>query len=221
MYSFANREDTVVFDELLYPHFLWKTGVDRPDRKVTMDEMDVDGDRVVQELILGKHKKPIAFFKLMPHFLVDMQLHFLEETRNFFLIRDPKEILNSYSRVITHPTMLDIGQKQAYDLYRHLEDLGQQPMVIASRTILENPEQALRALCDHLEIPFSPKMLSWPAGPRPEDGPWAQYWYHNVHQSTGFQPYSPQEIHLPPHLEALEAECRPYYAYLSERSIQV
>lgn len=220
MYSFANREDTVVYDESLYPHFLDKTGAERPDREVTMAEMDTDGERVVREVILGPHPKPVAFFKLMPHFLVDMNLGFLSQTRNFFLIRDPAEILNSYTRVIKQPTMLDIGQKEAYDLYRHLENQGQAPPVINSRDLLMDPEGMLTRLCAALEIPFSAKMLQWPAGPRPEDGPWAQYWYHSVHQSTGFKPYQKQEITLPDHLLALEAESRPYFEYLSEKSMK-
>lgn len=218
MYSFANREDTVVYDEPLYPHFLRVSGAERPDREVTM-QMDTDGDRVVCELILGPHPKPIAFFKLMPHFLLELNKDFLAQTRNFFLIRDPAEILNSYTRVIEQPTMLDIGQKEAYDLYRYLEERHLTPPVIDSRSLLMDPEGILTRLCEHLGIPFSERMLSWPAGPRPEDGPWAKYWYHNVHRSTGFQPYKKQKINLPERLWALEEECRPYYEYLLARSI--
>ncbi len=28
-------------------------------------------------------------------------------------------------------------------------------------------------------------MLGWPAGPKPYDGLWADWWYRNTHKSTG------------------------------------
>ena len=46
-----------------------------------------------------------------------------------------------------------------------------------------DPEGTLRAVCDRLGIPFDAAMLSWPAGPRPEDGAWALHWYANVHRA--------------------------------------
>lgn len=57
-------------------------------------------------------------------------------------------------------------------------------------------------------------MLSWEAGPRPEDGVWAPHWYESVHRSTGFQPYAPKTGTLPEHLEDLLAECETIYARL-------
>jgi hypothetical protein len=64
--------------------------------------------------------------------------------------------------------------------------LGHAPLVIDSADILANPQAALSALCAALEIPFTARMLHWPAGPKPYDGTWAPHWYNAVHQSTGF-----------------------------------
>ena len=36
--------------------------------------------------------------------------------------------------------------------------------------------------------PYDDAMLSWPAGPKPEDGVWAEHWYASAHRSTGFGP---------------------------------
>jgi hypothetical protein len=58
--------------------------------------------------------------------------------------------------------------------------------VIDSADILANPQGALSALCAALDIPFTERMLHWPAGPKPYDGTWAPHWYNAVHQSTGF-----------------------------------
>ena len=44
----------------------------------------------------------------------------------------------------------------------------------------------LKKLCLSINLPFDPAMLSWPAGPRADDGIWAAHWYNAVHKSTGF-----------------------------------
>ena len=43
---------------------------------------------------------------------------------------------------------------------------------------------------------FDPRMLAWPAGPRPSDGVWAAHWYASVNASTGFAP--PEAAPPPP-----------------------
>lgn len=57
-------------------------------------------------------------------------------------------------------------------------------------------------------------MLQWPAGPRPEDGVWAKYWYDSVHRSTGFAPYQPESTPFPDQLKPLLEECLPHYEEL-------
>jgi len=59
-------------------------------------------------------------------------------------------------------------------------------------------------------------MLRWSAGPRPEDGIWAKYWYKSVHQSTGFGPYRKKTDPFPEKLEPLLEECQPIYKKLQE-----
>jgi hypothetical protein len=58
-------------------------------------------------------------------------------------------------------------------------------------------------------------MLQWQAGPRPEDGVWAKYWYASVHDSTGFHADVEKTAPFPEHLKPLLAECQPYYARLA------
>ena len=76
---------------------------------------------------------------------------------------------------------------------RELLDAGQQPAILDSRELLLDPGAVLWKLCAHLKIPYTDDMLSWPAGPRPEDGIWAQHWYHALHKSTGFSAYVVKE----------------------------
>jgi len=47
----------------------------------------------------------------------------------------------------------------------------------------------LSQLCAAVGIEFDEAMLSWPPGPRSEDGVWAPHWYAAVERSTGFDPY--------------------------------
>jgi hypothetical protein len=88
------------------------------------------------------------------------------------------------------------------------------PPVVDARDLLTNPEPLLRKLCERVDVPFTPRMLSWPAGPRDTDGIWAKHWYDQVERSTCFAPYRAKSGELLPHLASLERECRPYYEQL-------
>ena len=65
--------------------------------------------------------------------------------------------------------------------------------------VLKDPRRLLGLLCDRLSIDFQDTMLSWHPGPRSTDGVWAKHWYAEVEKSTGFRPYQPKVINLPPH----------------------
>jgi hypothetical protein len=84
-----------------------------------------------------------------------------------------------------------------------------------------SPEQYLTLLCEKLNIPFYPNMLSWEKGPKDYDGCWAPHWYKNVHQSTGFQPYEEKTLMVPENLNDLLKEAMPYYLELKAHSINL
>ena len=222
MYSFAQRPDTTVFDEPLYAHYLSKTPAREyhPGAEQVIAEMENDGEVVVRDLILGEHPTPVVFFKHMTHHLVHLDWSFLDRTVNVLLTRDPVDMLPSYGAVVEQPTLADVGYAHHVTLLEHLQSRGQTPAVLDSKQVLLNPRGVLAALCDHIGIPFTEKMLSWEAGARPEDGSWAQYWYASVHRSTGFSPYRQKTGPFPPHLEKLMAECRPYYEKLAALAIR-
>jgi hypothetical protein len=77
----------------------------------------------------------------------------------------------------------------------------------------------LSRLCARLGLPFTPAMLAWPAGPKPEDGVWAPHWYSAVHRSTGFAPYRPPSQPLPGRLLPVLAECMPHYEELAAQAL--
>lgn len=220
MYSFAQRKDTQVFDEPLYAHYLKISKVNHPAKEEVLRSLENDGNKVVQKVILQKSKK-ILFHKLMTHFLIDIDTDFLSKVSNIIFIRNPEEIIASYSKVIPSPKLEDIGLKQQYKLYLSLEKQGYVPIVLDSKYLLKNPELMLSKLCDVLEISFDKKMLKWERGARKEDGIWANHWYANVHNSTGFLPYKEKEIKLSVGNLALAKRCKPYYEFLTDKSIQL
>jgi hypothetical protein len=220
MYSFAQRRDTLVVDEPLYAHYLHVTGLDHPGRSETLASQQADGNRVVREVVLGDYPQPVVLFKHMAKHLVEMDEAFLAQTINVFLIRDPRLVLQSYAKVIEAPQAEDVGYRRQYDLWRSLLQLGQHPIVLDGSEIRKDPEAILRELCRRLGLAFDQGMLRWPAGPRPEDGVWAKYWYAKVHRSTGFKPYEQEAVLLPPALQAVAEDLMPYYEPLFRLAIK-
>lgn len=222
MYAFAQREDMSVVDEPLYAHYLVKTKslVHHPATQEVITTQENDGEKVIQDVIFGDHPTPAVLFKQMTHHLIDISTDFLAKTDNILLIRDPRYIINSYIKVIPNPTISDIGVKDQLSLFKQLKAVGTLKAVVDSKELLLDPEKVLRQLCAKLDLAFDASMLQWTAGPRPEDGVWAKHWYANVHKSTGFQPYTPQKISLPPAMEKLAEECMPYYEELFDYAIK-
>jgi hypothetical protein len=91
--------------------------------------------------------------------------------------------------------------------------------VLDARELLLDPPSILSRACEGLGIPFDRAMLSWPAGPKPEDGVWAKHWYGDVHASTGFEPYRPKTGPFPERLQPLLDECLPLYERLRQHAI--
>ncbi|MDE0325425.1 MAG: sulfotransferase family protein [Candidatus Poribacteria bacterium] len=225
MYAFAQRSDTQVIDEPLYAHYLQtKYGTEardstHPGAKEVMASMSTDSEQVIREVILGPCEKPVLFMKQMAHHLIDIDLRFLARTLNVFLIRDPREMLLSLTKVIGTPTLADTGFKTQHDLLIALRDVGQSPPVLDARLLLEDPASVLAQLCERLGLRFEDSMLSWEAGGNPADGVWAPYWYQNVHRSTGFAPYRPKSEPFPAELEAVFGKCSRYYEVLRQEAI--
>ena len=222
MYSFAQRRDTTVVDEPLYAHYLRVTPAQRyhPGAPEVLASMESDGERVVREVIFGSYATPVVFFKQMTHHLVEIDTGFLDDTVNVLLTRDPHDMLRSYAAVVDTPSVLDTGYPQNAALWHSLIERGQEPVVVDSTTTLQDPESVLRQLCGRIGIDFDPSMLSWEAGPRPEDGVWAPHWYGSVHASTGFGPPRRHSDPFPDHLRALLDECLPHYRTLAEVALR-
>ena len=219
MYSFRSRADTVVVDEPLYGHYLSLTGAPHPGKAEVLAMMDTDGERVVHDVLLGDYDKPVVMFKNMAHHLPGLEPEFLDKLRNVLLIRDPAEMLPSLARELPEPTLRDTGLQEQVWLLEKIQASGRAPVVIEAKRLLQNPEGILRALCSALRLSFDPAMLSWPPGPKSEDGVWAKYWYKNVHASSTFAPYTPKTAPFSEHLKPLLGVCTPLYDQLKRYAL--
>jgi hypothetical protein len=225
MYAFAQRSDTEILDEPLYAHYLHtKYGAQarnstHPGTAEVMASMSTDGAQVIDQVILGPCEKPVLFMKQMAHHLINIDRNFLRHTRNVLLIRDPREMLPSLTKVIGKPTLADTGLKTQHDLLIDLRAAGQSPPILDAQLLLENPSDVLCELCERLGLPFEVAMLSWRTGGNPADGVWAKYWYQNVHRSTGFAPYRPKSEPFPVELEDILETCSGYYDVLRRDAI--
>ena len=219
MYSFSRRPDTKVIDEPFYAHYLSKTGIDHPGKEETLSFMSSDITKVIKH-IKNINNCDVLFLKNMAHHHQQMDLSFLDDMTNLFLVRNPKQLIASFAQIIKAPTMQDIGLKKSWDLYKLISKNGQKPYVLDSAEILKNPEGLLKKLCSNLNISFFESMLSRSKGGIEEDGPWAKYWYKNVHNSMGFVKQKSSERDLPKNCESLHFEALKYYNKLTVNSIK-
>ena len=220
MYSFAQREDTTVLDEPFYGYYLSFTGVIHPGRKRIMNSMPNDIDEVTRKILNQNHRDKIIFLKNMAHHHIDVNEEFLFSVNNVFLIRHPAELLVSFAKVIKDPSIEDIGVKKSWEIYHQLVEGNTRPVIIDSGELLRDPIVMLGKLCKAIRIPYDENMLSWPAGPRKEDGIWAEYWYSNLHRSTGFIKTEPKKVEAPEALKSVCDEAMPYYNELYDVSLK-
>lgn len=219
MYSFRQRSDTTVVDEPLYAHYLARSGVEHPGGDEVLAAQSQDGDQVVREVILGEYPTPVVFFKHMAHHLPGLDRSFLGQVTNVLLIRHPREMLPSLAQQVPTPTLEGTSLPTQVELLDDVLAAGGAPIVVDSRRLLLDPPGLLPRLCARIGIGFDETMLSWPAGPKPEDGIWAPHWYASVHASTGFAPYREKTDPFPEYLEPLLAECEPLYDRLVEHTL--
>ena len=217
MRAWENRPDTVVADEPLYAFYLDRTGIAHPGREQVIASQPVRWQTVIRSLTTAPLPggRTVFYGKHMTHHLLpEVDRDALAPLRHAFLIRDPAELLASYARVRATPTLDDLGIWQQAEIFDRFGG-----PVIDSHDLLDHPEPVLRALCAALGVPFSARMLRWPAGPRDSDGVWAPYWYESVWRSTGFGRYRPPDQPLPAPLAALAEQGRPYYERLHEHRL--
>ncbi|HVS00735.1 MAG TPA: HAD family hydrolase [Thermoanaerobaculia bacterium] len=217
MRSFGNRADTWVCDEPFYAYYLLRTRLDHPGRDEVIAAHETDWEKVV-DFLTGPVPggKPVFYQKHMAHhYLPELGEAWFPLLTHAFLIRDPREMLLSLSKKLEAPRLEDTGLAVQVKIFEQARsETGRVPPVVDSRDLLLDPSGVLRLFCETVGLVFDQTMLSWPPQRRPTDGIWAKYWYDAVEASTGWEPYRPAHGELPPHLEEVQALCRPFYEQL-------
>lgn len=224
MYSFNQRPDTMVIDEPFYGIWLKQIGKRQPYFDEIMLRMECDdGDKVHDEIEAKEKLKGNVFVKNMANTVKHMNKNRLLKYRPIFLIRDPAETIVSHAKVDALITSEDLCLEHQLKLYNWVKETTKEdPIVIDGNELRKDPLTILTRACNRLNLPFTDKMLSWPAGPKSADGLWAQAWYSEVHASSGFRAPPTTKItreNIPSALVQVYDEALPYYQKLHSYSI--
>ena len=222
MRSWESRSDTFVIDEPFYAHYLSVTNVDHPGRDEIVQSGETDQSVVSKGLISDIDDScSIYFQKHMTHHMIpSVGREWMKDVVNCFLIRDPKDMILSYTKVNSNLSMHLLGLEEQYELFEYVTKInGRAPPVVDSKDILLDPRETLRLLCEKIGVVFSEEMLSWSKGVRDTDGIWAKYWYDNVINSTGFKIYRQKDDDVPSKYLGLYDECIKIYDELAKYKI--
>ena len=209
MRAWGSRPGAHVVDEPFYAFYLHRTGLEHPGRDTILRSQPIDWRQVVRSLTgdpLPEGANLLYQKHMTHHLLPEVDLSALDGLRHAFLVRDPAEVLMSYTKVRGEPTLDDLGLPQQLALHERFGG-----PVIDARDVLERPAATLRALCAALDVAFDEAMLRWDPGPRATDGVWGKHWYDGVWASTGFAAYRPPQEQVPDRLRPLLDRCLPYY----------
>ena len=226
MRSFENRGDCAVSDEPFYAAYLAASGLAHPMRDEIIASQPTDAGQVARAVTGAvPGGQPIWYQKHMSHhMLATYDLGWTDAVTNCFLIRSPAAVLASYTQKRAQVTLEDIGFPHQAMLFDRVADrLGKAPPVIEAQDVLRAPGAVLGALCAALGIPFTDRMLHWPAGKRASDGVWAPAWYDKVEASTGFGPVRAEVGFdaLPDALKPIAEAAAPLYARLAAHRLKV
>ncbi|MCP5080724.1 MAG: HAD family hydrolase [Alphaproteobacteria bacterium] len=223
MRAFEHRPDCAVWDEPFYAAYLSHSGVVHP----MQPEIIADGMPNPQEVVEGllgatPDGEPLFYQKHMSHHMIaEMPRGWFSQVTHGFLLRHPEKVTASYAAKRAEVTLEDIGFPQLVEIFDQVCDMtGKAPPVLDSDEVPAQPRACLSALCEAWDIPFTEAMLSWPAGKRDSDGIWADWWYGQVWQSTGFQAGAPKQISLTADHQKVADAAMPHYERMRQHLLE-
>jgi hypothetical protein len=165
--SWGNRPDTFVCDEPLYAHYLLKTGVPHPGADEVIRCHEADWRKVVAWLTGPVPAGKTVFYQkhMAHHLLPEVNGDWLDRLTHAFLIREPRAVVTSFTKVVGTPRLEDTGFPQQVALFRRVRSrTGRVPPVVDARDVQTDPPRLLRLLCAALDVEYTDAMLSWPPG---------------------------------------------------------
>tara|TARA_B100000029_G_scaffold178607_2_gene175993 strand:+ start:424 stop:1146 length:723 start_codon:yes stop_codon:yes gene_type:complete len=190
MRSFGNRLDSYISDEPFYPYYLKNSNIKHPMKKRIISKGNTNMKMLVN-YITGPipEKKSIWYQKHMAqHNILGFDLKWTYKIKNCFLIRNPNDVILSYSKKNCLNSYLQLGYQHQLNLINDLKKKNIEYWIIDADDLVSKPKHILQLLCKKLKIGFDKKMLWWEKGPKPYDGIWSEHWYDDVNQSEYFKP---------------------------------
>ena len=223
-----------VIDEPFYAYWLNATQrVDDPGYAATLAHHETDWRRVAEMVITaGRNPHARSYQKHMAiHMLAEVDLGFMTELQNCFLIRHPAEVIASMAafRSLTPKTTADVAAAAYLVGIPQLERIfdeatriqGGIPTVVDANDVLQRPSAVLAEFCQSVGLPFDPSApIQWAPGKHPNDGAWADEWYQSVFATEGLQPYQARPSRIPDALEPVLEYCLPSYERIAQHKIK-
>lgn len=220
MYAFRERPDTTVVDEPLYAAYLARfPEVDHPGRDEVLASQPTDHHEVIARLSSDDWPTDVVLAKQMASHLRGIDTGWLDGCANILLVRAPEPVVASYAEQVEAPTVDQLGYPVQAAMVERALARGARPVVLETGRLLADPAGVLRRCCELLDLGFTEAMLSWEAGPVPEDGVWARHWYANTHRSTGFGRPRQRRLDLPDELAEVAAAARPLYDQIAAHAL--
>ena len=213
MRSWSSRKDVFISDEPFYAYYLKERQLKHPMYKEIIDYYPDKYDDIVRgissEIPSGKKH---WYQKHMAHHLIDLSnIDWIKNFENCILIRNPKNVINSYVKKNTLNHVDELGYPQQYKIMKYLDSIGKKFIVIDSTILLNNPKKILSQWCSSIGLEFDSSMLQWKKGNHPQDGIWWKHWYDNVINTTHFQKFSSNENQLDQKYQSIYDEALDYY----------
>lgn len=146
--AFEQLDECVVFDEPFFGAYLVKRGLEEPCQEREVGQyLETNHQKIIQK-ITGSLPESMSFSfqkHQSKHALPEFGKNWLKSLNNFFLIRNPQEIIISYQKLYQNKmTMAHLGIEQHSQLFKEIESLtGKTPIVIDSKDIVKYPLKAI------------------------------------------------------------------------------
>ena len=130
MRSWSSRADTFVVDEPYYAYYLSQNDLDHPGREEVLEEGELDIEKISHGLVNDTNGNcSIYYQKHITHHLLDsIDREWMKSVVNCFLIRDPKDMIISYSRVHSDLNMHLLGLEEQNEIFEYVSDItGETP----------------------------------------------------------------------------------------------
>ena len=170
----------------------WKRELEPLDQRITsaarklLENCPDESDRVVFCKHMAKHSQCYEFDQ-------ELSLDFCDIRHwHVLLVRDPVAVLSSWGASGGvhgfNPSSDEVGIVPLLSIYSQLESRrsANPPVIVDSDELVKDPETVIGIMCSKLSIAYDTSMMSWKSGPHDCDGPWAKWWYSNVHKSVGW-----------------------------------